>query len=734
MIYYKDFDYTILEDYRTECKYRQSRNKEMRRYLVNIPFSFDIETSTIYNAINNEPRSFMYIWMFGINGTAVYGRTWDEFKDFLNRFKDALILNERKYAVVYIHNAGFELEFLHSIIKISNVFARATHSPIYFDAPEYCIEFRDSYILSGLKLEKVADNLSYHKIEKMVGDLDYSKVRTSITPLTETELKYCENDVLILNYFIAEEIAYNADNITKIPLTRTGYARRRFKTALHSDPEFWEQWHKYIYCSYPTKEQFILLNKCFAGGYVHGNCNYTNMVCEDVTSIDFSSSYPCQLIRHKYPLGKWHKVDTTKLTYKKFKKHIDHDAVICEITFENIKAKTAHHIISKSKCDIILDDVTDNGRVVSAKCLKTFITDVDYRIIAMFYTFDSIAVQQMYTNVYEYLPTPFINELLNLYGIKTTLKDVKGKEDEYQRGKADLNSAYGMVCTSPVDPEISFNDGVWEVQKAADIDIAECLKQHRKSHGYFMPYQVGVYCTAFARYELLKMVYEIDKGDEFGDVLYNDTDSIKMMNYKKHKAAIDAYNEKCVQDLQKALDHHGIDPYRVKPKTQKGKVKQLGVFELDAQYKYFKQLGAKRYSYVPIERQCFIDNPYDFHYTSSGIPKGKPLEYMIQQAIENDVHPFDIFTFGLKIPPAFSGNLTHYCFDDDFYTDVIDYMGNRSTEHITSCCTLIQQPYEMSMNRSFLNFLKGIKLNMELHKELPSFKGKHPELKISILD
>ena len=47
----------------------------------NIPASFDIETSSFM--IGEEKHACMYIWQFGLNGTVIYGRTWDQFFEFL---------------------------------------------------------------------------------------------------------------------------------------------------------------------------------------------------------------------------------------------------------------------------------------------------------------------------------------------------------------------------------------------------------------------------------------------------------------------------------------------------------------------------------------------------------------------------------------------------------------------------------------------------------------------------
>lgn len=721
LIHYTEYDYSQLKNSEKVWKKR----KEYGRYYINRAFSFDIET-TLIKLNDKTHRSFMYIWQFGIDGRAVFGRTWEEFKDFLSRFKNALGLDGITYAIVYIHNAGYEFEFLYSVIKINELFARSTHNPIYFDCDEFSIEFRDSYILSGLKLAKTAENLTKHKIEKLNGDdYQYNLIRHSKTKLTPLELKYCENDVLILNYFIREEMEYNG-NIAKIPLTRTGYARRRFLQALKENKTFWKQWKKFITRTYPTHKQYCLLNKCFSGGYVHGNCNYIGLAVEDVTSIDISSSYPYQMCARKYPLDKWIEIDVKTLENREyFEKLMSNNAVMCEIMFKDIKAKTPHHIISRSKCIGLDSGVYDNGRVVSAKFLRTYITDVDYKIIKMFYTFDKVMIFEMYINTYDYLPKPFVNEVLNLYEIKTKLKGVEGKEEEYLRGKGDLNAGYGMVCTNVINPAVTFANGEWSTQKQYEIDIDEMLSDNQKSNGYFMPYAVGVWVTAYARLQLLELCYIIDKDNETGDIIYNDTDSIKMKNYSKHKKVIEEYNKKLLENIDNVMKERGFDVERTRPKTIKGEVKQMGVFEIDNKYQLFKTLGCKRYCYM-------IDN--EFHHTASGIPQGKPDEYIIKEAKRQNKHPFDIFSFGLEIPANYSGNLTHYCYNDSMKLNITDYQGNTEKVNITSCCALVPQSYQIASNKEFLEFLSGYVVHRQFSVSTPQIGSAHPDLKIKSID
>ena len=65
-------------------------------------------------------------------------------------------------------------------------------------------------------------------MEKKVGDLDYTLVRTHLTPMSDTEWGYVEEDVNIVVEYIREQIELYG-NITKIPLTNTGRVRNLFE-------------------------------------------------------------------------------------------------------------------------------------------------------------------------------------------------------------------------------------------------------------------------------------------------------------------------------------------------------------------------------------------------------------------------------------------------------------------------------------------------------------------------
>ena len=194
----------------------------------NLPSAFDIETTSLYldGDIKSAP---MYVWQFGINGYVVIGRTWDEFENMLQAIIKKLDLAEDKRLVIYVHNLSFEFQYIRKHFEWEKVFASDTRKVIYaITKGRFAgFEFRCSYFLSGYALKKLGDELQKYKVEKMTGDLDYSLMRHSKTPLTEKELKYCENDVRVVMAYIQERIEIDGNITTdKIPLTKTGYVRK----------------------------------------------------------------------------------------------------------------------------------------------------------------------------------------------------------------------------------------------------------------------------------------------------------------------------------------------------------------------------------------------------------------------------------------------------------------------------------------------------------------------------
>ena len=186
-----------------------------RKKFDNTIYAFDIETTSYlilngkqipaidYLKLSDKEQkdaikcATMYIWQFSINDIVYYGRSWDELKLFLKRLDENV--PERKF--VFVHNLSFEFQFLKSQFHFEEVTARKSHKTMTALMRDYNILFKCSYIMSNCALKYLPDLFNL-PVEKMVGDLDYSLIRTSQTDLTDEEMKYCENDCLVVYIFI----------------------------------------------------------------------------------------------------------------------------------------------------------------------------------------------------------------------------------------------------------------------------------------------------------------------------------------------------------------------------------------------------------------------------------------------------------------------------------------------------------------------------------------------------
>ena len=227
---FENINYDELDKILLSLDFVKKNNRSKEEYL-NCACSFDTETTS--TKVNGHKVAFTYFWQFALTDCFYcYGRTWLEFRTLITYISSRLSLNPEHALICYIHNLSFEFQFMRKWFKWVSVFAVKDRTPIKA-MTEQGIEFRDSYILTGLPLKLVAENLTSHKIQKLVGDLDYNLVRTEVTSVTDKELGYMLNDVVILIYYITEQIEQYG-NIAKIPLTNTGRVRLAVKTKAFS--------------------------------------------------------------------------------------------------------------------------------------------------------------------------------------------------------------------------------------------------------------------------------------------------------------------------------------------------------------------------------------------------------------------------------------------------------------------------------------------------------------------
>ena len=670
----------------------------------NIPASFDIETSSFIASKdeNGEPvkAATMYIWQLGLNGTVIYGRTWDEFDNVINELVDYLELSSKRHLLIYVHNLGYEFQFIRKRFEWDKVFAIKQRRPVY----AICggIEFRCSLFLSNYSLEYIGKNLLHkYPVEKLVGNLDYSKIRHSKTPLTDEELAYCINDVKVVMSYIQEKIEMDGD-ITRIPLTNTGYVRNycRKECFYEGIPEDDKEARKRVQMNYKaimkslqiqSEEEYEQMHRAFMGGFTHASALYSGRVMYDVGSADLTSSYPYTIVCEYFPMTKGEYIGSVE-DNKLFNYYLSNFCCLFDIEFTNLEPiQEYENPISYSRCFIEGGYIVNNGRLVSADKCTTTITELDYDTISKFYRWDSVKIMNMRVYHRGYLPKALILAVLSLYEDKTTLKGVSGKEVEYLVSKNMINAAFGMMVTAVVRDEFEYADE-W-FKKAADVDSQ--LAGYNNNFNRFLFYGWGVWVTAHARHNLFSAIYE------FGtDYVYSDTDSIKGINFEQHMEYFKKYNDNVFEKLLDMCNHYNIPFNKCRPKTKNGEEKLIGVWDMEKPYVRFKTVGAKRYIYEYEDGELSL--------TVSGLNKKYAIPYLLEENNNNKDIIFEKFGEGMFIPAGHTGKMTLTYIENEMCGTLVDYLGNKSTYHELSAIHMEPQSYFMSLVGDYIKFLKGV--------------------------
>ena len=646
----------------------------------NTIYTFDIESSSYlildgqiipaveYLNLSKEEQersikqACMYVWQFSVNDQVYYGRTWEEFRLFLNRLEN----NCGKRKIIFVHNLSFEFQFLCTNLKIKSVISRKSRKVMACDLLDYNITFHCSLYMSNVSLAYLPD-LYNLPVQKMVGDLDYSLLRNSKTELTDKELKYCEYDCLVVYEYIKMELQ-TYERVDKIPITSTGKVRKELQKIVMKDPYYRRVTGNAINI---RPSVYNMLIEAFAGGYTHANYIYTDEVLPNVDSYDETSAYPYVLVSYKFPM---HSFLECKLT--KIEDMVDKFAYLVRIKFTNIKCKYYNNFISASKCTNIVGGQFDNGRIIKAKEIIITLTDVDLIFIADTYSYESYEILESYYALYNYLPYKYVDFILDKYVSKTKFKGVKGKELEYQKEKSKFNSLYGMTVTNMIRDDVSYDHiKGWTETPLTDVNIFDKLVEEKEKA--FLSFAWGVWCTAYARDNLLRRVIELDEY-----VVYCDTDSIKCVQ-GYNKKVFEDYNKTVEQNIRYASNKLGIPFEKYSPTDKNGVPHLLGVFECETDkgraytYDKFITQGAKKY--------C-VEKDGELEITVSGVPKSRGAKCLskIEDFRDNLVFNYEIT------------NKNTVMYNDNQYSiDLVDYKGVKCKVEDKSGCCLLPTTYEL---------------------------------------
>ena len=606
---------------------------------------FDIETTTYID------RAYMYIWQIGINNKAFYGNTWEEFNDCLNIINCYIdYLNRQKakekhkkefkaQAICFIHNISFEWQFVRHEISITDVFLKSLREPLYFESDN--IKFLDSFQITHMSLAKLAKR--YCTTQKMVGDIDYTILRnaTDGKNLTDKEMKYCENDVIILcefaEYYFNKYISNN-----ELIYTETSIVRHSLKKAFKEQNQISKQ---DIFEMYPKSfnEYLMYMEYLFAGGWVKSSVDAFGKILSNIKCKDITSSYPAQIAHRYYPVSKFKsiKIDSKQMLNNMLNRY----CCILDVTLFNVKKTTIHSIISTSK--IVNNDVgrilVDNGRIAEVEKVRLLMTELDWDIFNKFYEYDKfkIVINSFKIAVRGKLPSYVVSTMLDAYERKEELK-LQGKD--YFNEKCFVNMFYGCFVTKIHKFNYVFKDG------SITKELNDYYRQIRSS--VLSPFW-GIWCTSWARFQELSAVYA-----NVDCVVYGDTDSVKGHNMPDDY--FNNYNTEQIEKNKKLCEKYN---------KNFDLIKELGCWDSEPTYKLFKTIGCKRY--------IGFDENNKLSVTIAGIPKGT-LEKIVGIKPNNDKKYYADSQKALEVMDllkdgqSFSNCKTGATYNDNEHSDIIN--------------------------------------------------------------
>lgn len=659
-------------------KYISKSGKSKIKYLDTY---IALDTETAHNHDIEKPIAWVYQWAFLFDGKMYSGRYVTELVQQLHQIALDCEAGGNKRIVCYVHNLSYDITYLHKfLIQEFNtepkILAIKPHKILTYIIGG--IEFRCSYLLSNMSLDKWAEHLNCtHK--KLVGAINYDKIITPNDTLTETQWDYQYEDVYTLSECIDKTLEYNNDTITTIPLTSTGYVRRDVRNATKKDKSY----RKWFVKTALDVDSYKVAKSAFSGGYTHGNRFYCAKVIKDnIGHYDFKSEYPSVQMLEYFPMGRpqlLYKFNIDKpLNFDLYKTYCNNYCVFGRVFFQNGKLKkevTAPYIqVSKIVGKYALYDdrgvynASDNGRVVNFKGWITMcVTELDLDIILSQYDFDNIVIGDTYISERGSI-NPLIKTVINNY---FTVKESEQKGYYRDKTKNKLNGIYGMTATDIFRDTWDLQNDEWvNTVLRSDENIKATLDKYYKSYNSFNNYLHGVYTTAHARHWLIKtMIADIIGYDNY---IYSDTDSVFFIANEEIIKRIEYYNNKMIA-LNKKLGY-GV-------KNVKGGMSYYGTFEDEQDnIKQFKFLHAKCYAYV---------NDSGLHCTIAGVTaKNKVTGITKEQELQDIDNLRSGFTF-----KECGGTRALYT-----YNDISTYVYNDCNIPYADSCIILPVEKTLSCN------------------------------------
>jgi len=634
MTYYMDFDYSLLGE--IQVKFRSGRGRKSSYNDVII--MADTETSKKPDIIDNHVVAWtISLRAYGRNLVTLYGNRPSELVFALTNISKSMGGDD---TIVYFHNLQYDWTFIELFcfrewgFPLNQLNVRS-HYPINIEF-ENGIIFKDSLILAQRSLDRWAKDMQVDH-QKAIGKWDYDWTRNqgNRDSFNQDELEYIEHDTLAGVECIDKLRESLHKHVGQMPMTATGIPRediRKLGKKNHAREKF-----RNIVPDFETQR---ILERCFHGGYTHGNRHRKDMTIEgEIKCKDFASSYIFSMLRPQFPIGRFSKLDDKPASF--VLENSDKYCFIFKLILVGVDLKDEFEgmpYLQFSKCISSINAVIDNGRILECEYCEIYCTEFDLMIIEEMYDYRKNIVTELQFARKGYLPKWFRQYIFSLYIDKCKLKGID--DILYSIQKSKLNSCYGMLATKPIKVNLMEDYETGEFYPEEEHDPEEIYDKYCKKPTSILPYQWGVYVTALSVYHLYKLGSCVDYANG-GYWLYSDTDSCYSNKWDEEK--VNQYNEWC--------KHEVIDSGFGSVKHN-GKEYWLGVAEDDKTYAKFRYQGAKRY--------CGVYPDGTISITVAGVPKSG----------SKCLKSIDDFEKGFVFDGETTGKLTHqYIYVDDIYVD-----------------------------------------------------------------
>lgn len=625
MKYWNEIDFT---------KFCESKSRRDHHKYSPFVAALDTETSTITH--EDKKVAFMYVWQMAIENVAFYGRNWDEFRHCLQTIKEKMHLSSEYRLIVYVHKLKYDFAFYKKEVNLEckeeDFIARSPRTIIKHMMQD-CFEVRDSGAYTEQPLDHMGEEIGIPKVK----GYDYTKVRTYDTPLTQKELQYCENDVLILTRFFRREAKFYK-NVSQIPLTATQRVKRLIQSEFNKPKNSVFRsmiLHRQLKDTEADKSILKLLKMAFFGAFNYSTILYKGVPVENVTGIDLDTCYGAQCLLHQFPMSRFKSLPVPQST-QDLRTNVLYKRKALLITFaaKNVKAKYGDigflptHIKNYWERSMLDLRTVSAKRMLVANKIRMTLTDIDFMLFQKLYSYEGIKFESVQGSEYGYMPDYMVDSIVNTYTkkietkrkqneIKKTRPLTLAEQLEYIRVKSMVSRIYGILVQDPIRPVYDWDCETQDVRKSGTSN----------SHVQFQPvlYQWGVWVVAWARYELIKLLFSIAfKGGEMqlDKILYSDTDSLYFRGTEE--VSISAYNE--------AIDKK-IRFFCKKYNKNYAILKDLGKLKTE-KYESFKTTGLKQYAYIQdgqFDYRCSGLPRPDYEYTDDGKIKldeiGNPINH-----------------------------------------------------------------------------------------------------------